>query len=45
MSCDVFLTTFGLEIDRLKYKIPMYSSGCYDKIHYNANDFSGINMS
>lgn len=44
MNSDIFLTTFGLEIDHERYKIPMYSSGCYEKIHYEASDYTAISV-
>ena len=39
---DVFITTFGLDIDLSRYKIPAYSSDCYEQIEYTASTFAGI---
>ena len=37
---DVFITTFGLEIDRSKYKMQPYSSdSCFEKIDYDTSDY------
>ena len=42
----IFLTTFGLKIDRSKYKMQPYSDDiCFEKVDYDSNDYSDIDTS